>query len=72
MSAASGILAVATSSTVEPDTLLGIKAFRKVEFVVSCDCFLNTTAQYADIVLPMVMQWEHPANFSQHLRTAKH
>ncbi|MFR3452373.1 MAG: hypothetical protein ACLTSX_13300 [Collinsella sp.] len=23
----------------EPDTLLGIKAFRKVEFVVSCDCF---------------------------------
>lgn len=48
----------------EPDTLLGIKAFRKVEFVVSCDCFLNTTAQYADIVLPMVMQWEHPANFS--------
>ena len=48
----------------EPGTPLGIEAFRKVEFVVSCDCFLNTTAEYADIVLPMVMQWEHPANFS--------
>ena len=48
----------------EPGTPVGIEAFRKVEFVVSCESFLTTTAQYADIVLPMMMQWEHPANFS--------
>ena len=48
----------------EPGTLGGIKAYRKVEFVVAADIALNTSAQYADVVLPSVAQWEYPANFS--------
>ena len=48
----------------EPGTLGGIEAYRKVEFVVAADIALNTSAQYADVVLPSVAQWEYPANFS--------
>jgi anaerobic dimethyl sulfoxide reductase subunit A len=41
----------------------GIKAFRKVEFVAVQTLFLNTTAKYADLVLPVTSQWEQQANF---------
>ncbi len=36
----------------------GIEAVRKLEFMVSQCHFLNTTAQYCDIVLPVTTQWE--------------
>ena len=36
----------------------GIKAFRKVEFVVSSDTVLSTVSKYADIVLPVTTPWE--------------
>lgn len=48
----------------DPGLPKGIEAFRKVEFVVSADCWFTLTAQYADVVLPEVMQWEYPDNFS--------
>jgi anaerobic dimethyl sulfoxide reductase subunit A len=35
-----------------------IKAFRKVDFVVVADFFLNADAAYADIVLPAATAWE--------------
>jgi anaerobic dimethyl sulfoxide reductase subunit A len=36
----------------------GIEAFRKVEFVAVQTIYLNTTAKYADLVLPVTTQWE--------------
>lgn len=39
-------------------TTRGIEAHRQVEFVVAQNYVLNTDAQYADIVLPVVTQWE--------------
>lgn len=47
-----------------PATLKAIEAYRKVEFVVSAENFFTPTAQYADVVLPSIMQWEFAANFS--------
>lgn len=41
----------------------GIKAFRKVEFVAVQSLFLNTSAKYADLVLPVTSQWEQKGNF---------
>ena len=41
----------------------GIQAFRKVEFVAVQTLFLNTSAKYADLVLPVTSQWEQQANF---------
>lgn len=41
----------------------GIQAFRKVEFVVVQSLFLNTSAKYADLVLPVTSQWEQLGNF---------
>jgi len=41
----------------------GIEAFRKVEFVVTSDHFLTTTAKYADIVLPATTEWEKLGGF---------
>ena len=34
------------------------KALRNLEFHVHCDFFLNGTAKYADIVLPVANSWE--------------
>ncbi len=36
----------------------GIKAFRKVDFVVTSDIVLSTVSKYADIVLPATTPWE--------------
>ena len=36
----------------------GIRAFRKMEFVVCHAQFLSTTARYADVVLPVTTPWE--------------
>ena len=36
----------------------GIDAVRKLEFMVCHAQFLNTTAQYSDVVLPITTQWE--------------
>ena len=41
----------------------GIKAFRQVEFAATQTLFLNTTARYSDLVLPVTSQWEQLANF---------
>lgn len=41
----------------------GIQAFRKVEFVAVQTLFLNTTAKYADLVLPVTSQWERFGGF---------
>lgn len=40
------------------DVNKGIKAFRKVDFVVTNDIVLSTISKYADIVLPATTQWE--------------
>ncbi|MFB6468105.1 molybdopterin-dependent oxidoreductase [Cytobacillus sp. Hz8] len=40
------------------DISSGIKAARKVEFVVSNAYVLNTNAKYSDIVLPVTTEWE--------------
>ena len=42
----------------QPDTALAIAAFRKLDFHVHTDFFLNATAEYADIVLPVATSWE--------------
>lgn len=44
-------------------TMKGIQAFRKVEFVAVQTLFLNTSAKYADLVLPVTSQWEQFGNF---------
>jgi anaerobic dimethyl sulfoxide reductase subunit A len=36
----------------------GLEAVKKPEFIVTHAHFLNTTAQYSDIVLPITTQWE--------------
>jgi anaerobic dimethyl sulfoxide reductase subunit A len=36
----------------------GFDAVRKLEFMVSHSQFLNSTAQYSDLVLPVTTQWE--------------
>ena len=42
----------------QPDTELARQALRALDFHVHVDFFLNTTAQYADIVLPSATSWE--------------
>ena len=42
----------------QPDTIRAKKAFKQLEFHVHCDFFLNETAKYADIVLPVATSWE--------------
>jgi anaerobic selenocysteine-containing dehydrogenase len=42
----------------QPDTALAKEAFRKLEFHVHTDFFLNASAEYADIVLPAATSWE--------------
>lgn len=41
----------------------GIAAHRKVEFVAAQTIFLNTSAKYADLVLPVTTQWERHSGF---------
>ena len=36
----------------------GIEAFRKMEFVATSTIYLNSTAKYSDLVLPVTTQWE--------------
>jgi anaerobic dimethyl sulfoxide reductase subunit A len=38
----------------------GIKAHKKVEFVLCMNYVLNTSAKYADVVLPVTTEWERP------------
>ena len=42
----------------QPETDRAKSAFEKLEFQVHCDFFLNETAKYADIVLPVSTSWE--------------
>lgn len=41
-----------------PDIVKGIKAHRKLEFVVSTDIVFSTKSRYSDIVLPVITPWE--------------
>lgn len=41
-----------------PGTLESIEVHRKVDFVVTQNLFLNPTAQYSDLVLPVQSHWE--------------
>ncbi|WP_281017207.1 MULTISPECIES: molybdopterin-dependent oxidoreductase [unclassified Minwuia] len=42
----------------QPDTALARQALTALEFHVHTDFFLNATAEYADIVLPVATSWE--------------
>ena len=42
----------------QPDTQLGRRALEKLDFHVHADFFLNPSAEYADIVLPVATSWE--------------
>jgi anaerobic selenocysteine-containing dehydrogenase len=42
----------------QPDTALARRAFAQLEFHVHADFFLNPSAAYADIVLPVATSWE--------------
>jgi anaerobic selenocysteine-containing dehydrogenase len=42
----------------QPDTELAERALERLEFHVHADFFLNPTARYADIVLPVATSWE--------------
>jgi anaerobic selenocysteine-containing dehydrogenase len=42
----------------QPDTDLAIAALKKLDFHVHADLFLNPSANYADIVLPVATSWE--------------
>lgn len=45
----------------------GIKAFRKVDFVLTLGLVFTPTAQYSDIVLPIATNWEDPNGDDFHL-----
>lgn len=45
----------------QPDPRRTAAALQNLEFFVHVDLFLNPTAQYADIVLPVNTPWEHEA-----------
>ena len=53
--------------TVRCNTNEGIKAFRKVDFVLDLALVFNPTAQYSDIVLPVLTNWEDPNGDDYHL-----
>ncbi len=44
--------------TSQPDTDLAIEALKQLDFHVHADFYLNSTASYADIVLPVATSWE--------------
>lgn len=41
----------------------GIEVFRKMEFVATSTIYLNATASYSDLVLPVTTQWERHSGF---------
>ncbi len=41
-----------------PNTNKGVKALRSVDFIVVQDHFINSTARFADIILPVTTHWE--------------
>ncbi len=43
----------------QPDTAQAREALKHLDFHVHADLFLNASAQYADIVLPVSSSWEH-------------
>ena len=45
----------------QADTADAVRAFESLEFHVHCDLFMNPTAEYADIVLPVNSPWEREA-----------
>lgn len=45
-----------------PNTIEGIAAHRKVEFVVTQNMFMNADAIYSDLVLPVTSRWERDGN----------
>lgn len=45
----------------QPDPARGREALAALDFFVHCDLFLNPTAEYADIVLPVNSPWEREA-----------
>lgn len=45
----------------QPDPARGREALEALDFFVHCDLFLNPTAQYADLVLPINSPWEREA-----------
>ena len=47
-----------------PNMKAGIKAHRKMDFVVSKAQFLTTNAKYSDIILPVTTQWEVPGGIT--------
>ncbi len=47
-----------------PGTMLGIEAYRKVDFVLAQNIVMTTTCKYADIVLPVTTQWERYGDFT--------
>ncbi|WP_208601331.1 molybdopterin-dependent oxidoreductase [Phytopseudomonas flavescens] len=42
----------------QADAELGIEALKALEFYAHCDLFINPTARYADILLPVNTPWE--------------
>ncbi|MCL1798903.1 MAG: molybdopterin-dependent oxidoreductase [Eggerthellaceae bacterium] len=51
-----------------PGTMKAIEAHRKVEFVVTQNIVMTTTAKYSDIVLPITTQWERKGDLTQGYR----
>jgi anaerobic selenocysteine-containing dehydrogenase len=59
----------------QPDTELAVRALERLEFHVHADFFLNATARYADIVLPVATSWEREGlrtGFDASLRGLRH
>ncbi len=57
-----GLVAFGTNLLVSrADPARGARALAALEFHVHADLFLNPTAAYADIVLPVTSPWEHEA-----------
>jgi anaerobic selenocysteine-containing dehydrogenase len=58
----------------QPDTALARRALERLDFHVHADFFLNPTARYADIVLPVATSWEREglrAGFDTSLRAMR-
>lgn len=58
----------------QPDTALAQRAFENLEFHVHADFFINATARYADIILPVATSWEREglrAGFDSSLRSLR-
>jgi anaerobic selenocysteine-containing dehydrogenase/ferredoxin-NADP reductase len=45
----------------QADTAMAVESFKSLEFHVHCDLFMNPTAEFADIVLPVNTPWEREA-----------